>query len=442
MASYYIDDFRIEEVIPDQSGFSCGFEDTTRNAGLYCFTTPEGVDRAWAGRGSAVLTNTDADAHGGTRSVLATGRTATFNGPALNITGKMTRGFRYRVSVWVKMAPGTAPTAVRVSLQRDGAGTPTSFHTVVGNTTITNAAWVNLTTLYNMNLDYDTLTLYVETATDATASFLIDDAELAFTPPPPVQTDIPRIHEVLADHFFFGGAIEPDQVGSPRHAELMRMHLSSLTAENAMKPGPIHPRNTTPPSAADYNFSGADTIANFARANGMTMRGHTLQWHQQNPAWLFQDASGNPLTPSEESKALVLQRLEDHIRFVVERYNDVVTSWDVVNEVIDAAQSDGLRRSPWYDLTGSDFIDRAFQVARDVAGPGRSSASTTSARPTPPRGRRCSTSSRGCSPEESPSTAWATRCTSTWRRLPSQPSGRPWRPSPLSASTTRSPRWT
>ena len=45
------------------------------------------------------------------------------------------------------MAPGTAPTAVRVSLQRDGAGSPTSFHTVVGNTTITNAAWVNLTTL-------------------------------------------------------------------------------------------------------------------------------------------------------------------------------------------------------------------------------------------------------------------------------------------------------
>jgi endo-1,4-beta-xylanase len=368
-ASFYIDDFRVEEVVPDQSGLLCDFEDFTRNAGLYCFTTPEGVDRAWAGRGSAVLANTDTDAHNGSRSVLVTGRTATWNGPALDVTGKLTRGFRYRVNVWVKLAPGTPPTAVRLSLQRDGAGAATSFHTVVGDTTITDAAWVNLSTLYNMNLDYDALSLYVETSTDPAASFLIDDAEIVFTPPPPVQTDIPRVHEVVADHFTFGGAIEPDQVGSPRHAQLMRMHLNSLTAENAMKPGPIHPRNSTPPSDADYNFAGADTIANFARANGMTMRGHTLQWHQQNPAWLFQDAAGNPLTPSDESKALMLQRLEDHIRAVVGRYRDVVTSWDVVNEVIDASQPDGLRRSPWYDLTGSDFIDRAFQVAREVAGP-------------------------------------------------------------------------
>ena len=82
--------------LSDQSGFSCGFEDTTGTRA----STASPPRRGWTGRGPArlaVLTNTDADAHGGTRSVLATGRTATFNGPALDITGKMTRGFRYRV---------------------------------------------------------------------------------------------------------------------------------------------------------------------------------------------------------------------------------------------------------------------------------------------------------------------------------------------------------
>jgi endo-1,4-beta-xylanase len=38
-----------------------------------------------------------------------------------------------------------------------------------------------------------------------------------------------------------------------------------------------------------------------------------------------------------------------------------------VNEVIDPGQTDGFRRSPWFNVTGTDYIDRAFQVAREVA---------------------------------------------------------------------------
>ena len=60
-------------------------------------------------------------------------------------------------------------------------------------------------------------------------------------------------------------------------------------------------------------------------------------WHQQNPAWLFM-VNGAPMTPTPENKALLLQRLDTHIRAVVSHFGDDISSWDVVNEVIDPAQ--------------------------------------------------------------------------------------------------------
>jgi len=73
------------------------------------------------------------------------------------------------------------------------------------------------------------------------------------------------------------------------------------------------------------------------------------------------------MTPTPENKALLLQRLENHIRAVVSHFGDHVWAWDVVNEVIDPAQPDGFRRSPWFNITGVDYIERAFQVAREAA---------------------------------------------------------------------------
>jgi endo-1,4-beta-xylanase len=360
---YYIDDFRLAEVVPDQTGFACDFE-TARNSGLYCFTALDTTDRNWGGRGSAAVANTTEDAHGGTRSLKTTGRTAVWNGPALNILSKMTPGFRYRVTVWAKLVAGEAPTRLRVSVEHRRGGAA-AFNTVVPNTPVTADQWVRLSSLFVMPpSDGDQLSLYVEAETSPTVAFYIDDVELTFLPPPPIQTDLPRLKEVLADDFVIGAAVEPAEIASARHAQLAIHHFGSLTAGNAMKFGPIHPAEAT------YNFTGADTIADFARAQGMTMHGHTLVWHSQNPDWLFRDAAGVDLTPSPESKALMLQRLEDHVRTVVPRYDDVVSAWDVVNEVIDASQPDGLRRTRWYELTGTDYIDRAFQVAREVAGPG------------------------------------------------------------------------
>ena len=175
-----------------------------------------------------------------------------------------------------------------------------------------------------------------------------------------IQTDIPSLYESLAAYFPVGAAIWRGDI-SGAHSELLRKHFDSITAENAMKWEVIEPKEGV------FNFAPADALVGFAKTNQMRVRGHTLCWHKQLPAWVFKDASGNEMTPTPENKALLLRRLENHVRGVVSHYKNDVYAWDVVNEVIDPKQPDGFRRSPWFLITGSDFIETAFRVTHEVA---------------------------------------------------------------------------
>ena len=60
-----------------------------------------------------------------------------------------------------------------------------------------------------------------------------------------------------------------------------------------------------------------------------------------------------PCCPRRPTTTLLLQRLENHIRGVVPHFGDKVYAWDVVNEVIDESQPDCMRRSTWFNVTGT-----------------------------------------------------------------------------------------
>lgn len=175
-----------------------------------------------------------------------------------------------------------------------------------------------------------------------------------------IQSDIPSVYQTLGDYFPVGAAIWPGDLSGP-HAELLVKHFNSVVAENAMKMAYLEPAEGV------FDFRVADALVDFAKAHHMLVRGTTLAWYLQNPPWLFQDAEGNDLQPGPESKALVLRRLKTYIRTVVSHYRDDVYAWDVVNEAIDPAQRDGFRRSRWFEITGTDYIDTAFRTAREAA---------------------------------------------------------------------------
>ncbi|MGI4751516.1 MAG: endo-1,4-beta-xylanase [Janthinobacterium lividum] len=140
-----------------------------------------------------------------------------------------------------------------------------------------------------------------------------------------------------------------------KESELILTQFNSLTPENSMKMGPIHPEENR------YFWRDADSIVNFAQAHHLKVRGHNLCWHEQTPKWLFKDANGNEVT-----KEVLLQRLKEHITTVVNRYKGKIYAWDVVNEAISDDPSEFLRNSMWYKICGEDFIFKAFEYAHEA----------------------------------------------------------------------------
>src|SRR5882672_6283891 len=67
-------------------------------------------------------------------------------------------------------------------------------------------------------------------------------------------------------YFPIGVAVTPQMLTGPDSA-LIVQQFNSLTAENVMKMGPIHPQEN------QYNWGPADAIVNFAQAHGLRVRG-------------------------------------------------------------------------------------------------------------------------------------------------------------------------
>jgi endo-1,4-beta-xylanase len=170
-----------------------------------------------------------------------------------------------------------------------------------------------------------------------------------------INTDtLKGLKDYYKDYFPIGVAVAPNSLTGAT-SDFILKQFGSLTAENVMKPAPVHPEEVR------YFWDDADKIVSFAGSNGLLMRGHTLCWHQQTPAWMFKDAEGKTVT-----KEILLSRLKDHITQVVTRYKGKVYAWDVVNEAIDDDDSKYLRETDWYKICGEEYIAKAFQWAHDA----------------------------------------------------------------------------
>jgi endo-1,4-beta-xylanase len=161
------------------------------------------------------------------------------------------------------------------------------------------------------------------------------------------------LKDYYKNYFPVGVAVTPTNLVNGEKS-LILQHFSSITAENAMKMGPIHPAENR------YSWLMADSIVEFGKSNKMKVRGHCLVWHNQAPRWLFRDSEGKTV-----SKEILLTRIKDHINTVVSRYRGKIYAWDVVNEVI-ADDTAYYRKSPLYTIAGEDFIENSFRYAHQA----------------------------------------------------------------------------
>jgi endo-1,4-beta-xylanase len=152
----------------------------------------------------------------------------------------------------------------------------------------------------------------------------------------------------------YGTTIAAAQItGDPPFVDLVRYEAGLVVAENEMKWQVI---NRGVPGDDDY--MPADTIANFASANKLVLRGHNLLWYHRTPEWYFD------LTDRQEQERAVV----DHIQQLAGRYRGKIHSWDVVNEPIEPknGRPDGLRTEVFLETLGPEYLDLAYHTARDA----------------------------------------------------------------------------
>jgi endo-1,4-beta-xylanase len=169
----------------------------------------------------------------------------------------------------------------------------------------------------------------------------------------------------VASKRLIGTAVRANKLTDATYAAAAR-EFNYVTPENEMKWDALE-RNP-----GQFSYQNADRIVQFAEANFMQVKGHTLVWHSQIPQWV------RDLTTRDEA----LAAMERHITEVVTHFKGKIHAWDVVNEAFTDGNAPRLRGSdpadaasaqngngnngpdsPFRRLIGEDYIDRAFQLA-------------------------------------------------------------------------------
>jgi endo-1,4-beta-xylanase len=174
----------------------------------------------------------------------------------------------------------------------------------------------------------------------------------------PKTTDSNKgLKDYYKNYFPIGVAVNIAALHGPDSALIVK-EFNSVTPENDMKMGPIHPSEDV------YNWKNADAIVDFAVSHHIKIRGHNLCWHGQEAAWMFKGTDGKQVT-----KELLLKRLKEHIFAVAGRYKGKIYAWDVVNEAVDDSSDTTqiYRKSNWYNIcNGPEFIEAAFRYAHEA----------------------------------------------------------------------------
>lgn len=176
-----------------------------------------------------------------------------------------------------------------------------------------------------------------------------------FTAPAQGQDETPLLGQAYADDFYLGATVGKPVFVEPGQPtlELVERHFNSVSPENELKWQPYNPKPDV------YRTAQADAFVDFGNERDMYVVGHALFWHEQTPKWVFQGEDGQPV-----ERAVLLERMRQRVQHLNARYGGKIDAWDVVNESIE--WNGKLRKSPWTQIIGDDFILEAFAIAQDV----------------------------------------------------------------------------
>jgi len=333
----------------------------------------------FTGRGAAKVEIVKSRAKTGENSLYISGRTALWNGATVNLTELLKDGEKYLIDAWVYYDAGPDQVQFDCKVERNN-NEYLSFASAMAK----RGEWTEIKGSIIIPQGTGTASVYFETgfAGGELIDFYVDDIIIAHETATVDRGDIPSLKEVYKDLFSMGVAVTAAEI-PPDRQELIKQQFNSLTPGNELKPDSVldyatcisDPRYDDNPAV---NFKKAEPILEFAKEANIPVRGHTLVWHSQTPRWFFAEGYSRDENAPLVSKELMLKRMENYIRQVLEytqtNYPGLIYAWDVVNEAVnpDGGDENGLRTadSLWYQVIGPEYIEKAFEYARKYAGPG------------------------------------------------------------------------
>jgi endo-1,4-beta-xylanase len=153
-----------------------------------------------------------------------------------------------------------------------------------------------------------------------------------------------------------GSAIIPQDINTPAWNAVAASQFSVVTPGNEMK------WQVVEPTQGNFDWSGADNLVAFAKANDQLIRGHTFVWHNQLPDFLTSGVANGSINQTQ-----LLDLLQAHIFTEAGRYRGKIWQWDVCNEFLsDSNPSMVNPNNFWIKNAGPDVIERAFRWAHQA----------------------------------------------------------------------------
>lgn len=201
--------------------------------------------------------------------------------------------------------------------------------------------------------------------------------------------DYEPLYKLAEQHgFSLGTVMNSERMSKSGFTNAVNRHFNSLAFSNAMKPYNMLSKSKcqqSPDGMPRLDFTEADKFMDYAKENGIKVRGHVLVWDNGLGSWFFRE--GYKDNGAYVSRSVMLKRLESYIKQVVQhfrsKYPGVLYCWDVVNEAVgdtpgtDCSSSDSCRirtkRSGsdnlFYKIIGSDYVKKSFEYARKYSDP-------------------------------------------------------------------------
>ncbi|MBR4235052.1 MAG: endo-1,4-beta-xylanase [Clostridia bacterium] len=300
-------------------------------------------------------------------ALYISGRSVDWNSPGRGF--ELLPGTVYDISVLVKQDE-KASASFMISCAHTRGGVE-SYENLASKA-VPQGEWTRLSCAYTPG-EFEAYVLYVETAGAASLSFGIKEfsvRERASAYP----ENLPCLYELYADYFDFGCAVMNIEAINTRRMDFYASQFNIMTPGNELKPDSVldvsesKKLSASDDAAVAVSFDAARPMLDYCYAHGVKLHGHTLVWHSQTPEAFFHE-NYDPLKPLV-TREVMLARLDNYIRqimeYMQENYPGLIVSWDVVNEAV-SDNSSALRTSNWTKVVGSDFVNRAFEIARRYA---------------------------------------------------------------------------